>query len=29
MEMRLVPSQYLLIIVSSVTGFCALNKALL
>ena len=29
MEMRLVPSQYLLIMISSVTGFCVLNKAFL
>ena len=29
MEMRLVPSQHLLILISSVTGFCALNKAFL
>ena len=29
MEMRLVPSQYLLIMISSVTGFSALNMALL
>lgn len=29
MEMRLVPSQYLLIMISSVTGFCVLNMAFL